>query len=46
MTDNANEAVKMKPRVAEVVGGGFDGGRLLKPFCILGDAFADVAGLG
>jgi len=46
VTDNANEAAKMKPRVAEVAGGRFDGGVLLEPFCVFGNAFADVVGLG
>jgi len=46
VTDNANEAAKMKPRVAEVAGGRFDDGILLEPFCVIGNAFADVAGLG
>ena len=43
MTDNANEAAKMKPRLAS---SGFRGGGLLGPFFFLGDGFADDAGLG
>ena len=46
VTDNANEAVKMKPRVTVVAGGGFDSGGVLEPFNFFGDVFADVAGLG
>ena len=44
--DNANEAIKMKPRVVEVAGRGFSGGRPLEFFGFLGNAFGDVAGLG
>jgi len=44
--DNANEAAKMKPRVVEVAGGEFSGGRPPGLFCVLGNAFADVVGLG
>lgn len=46
VTDNANEAAKMTPRTADVAGGRFDGGGLQEPLRFLGDAFADVPGLG
>lgn len=46
MTDNASEAVKMKPRVTVVAGGGFGSGGVLEPFSFFGDVFADVVGLG
>ena len=46
MTDNANEAAKMKPRVAVVSDGRFESGGSLDPFFSFGDAVADVEGLG
>jgi hypothetical protein len=46
VTDNVNEATKMKPRVVEVGGGGCSGGRPLGLLWILGKTFGDVAGLG
>lgn len=46
MTDNANEAAKMKPRLAEVVGSGFRSRGLLGPLFFLDEAFAEDAGLG
>jgi hypothetical protein len=46
VTDNANEAAKMKARVTEVAGGGSEGGGLLEHFRFSGDAFADATGLG
>jgi len=47
VTDNANEAAKMKPRAAEDADCGSGGGGLVGPFCFFfGDAFADAVGLG
>ena len=46
MTDNANEAAKMNPRIAGVAGGRSGGGGLLEPLCFFADVFADVVGLG
>lgn len=46
MTDNANEATKMKPRVAAVVRGWFGGGGLLGPFFFFSGAFGGIVGLG
>lgn len=46
MTDNANEAAKMKPRVAVVSDGQFEIGGSLKPLFFFSDAAADVEGLG
>ena len=46
MTDNANEAAKMKPRVAVASGGQFEIGGSLGPLFFFGDAAVDVEGLG
>lgn len=46
MTDNANEAAKMNPRLADVAGCGFEAGGLLGPFFSFDEAFAEDGGLG